>query len=51
VQCVKLASKTDDLQDKALLIAMSERWRDLAEQVESMAILEDARPRSEFYLN
>jgi hypothetical protein len=50
-ECVRLAMESADLRAKAVLTAMAERWRDLAEQVESVAILEAARPRSQLRLN
>ncbi|SED39922.1 hypothetical protein SAMN05444161_3122 [Rhizobiales bacterium GAS191] len=53
-QCIRLASKTDDVRDKALLIAMAERWRYLADQVTHSAILEKAALNSKersAYLN
>ncbi|SDR63584.1 hypothetical protein SAMN05519103_08786 [Rhizobiales bacterium GAS113] len=41
-ECIRLASKTDDVRDKALLIAMAERWRGLADKVTHAAILKKA---------
>jgi len=39
-ECVKLAAKATDLHDKALLLAMADRWRDLADRVAVRAALE-----------
>ncbi|SDR57682.1 hypothetical protein SAMN05444161_6682 [Rhizobiales bacterium GAS191] len=53
-QCIRLARTADDLRDKALLIAMAERWCDLADRVTHSAILEDYAPKSQerpAYLN
>ncbi|SEF15266.1 hypothetical protein SAMN05444161_9234 [Rhizobiales bacterium GAS191] len=46
-QCIRLAKVTDDVRDKALLIAMAERWCDLADRATHSAILERAAPNSQ----
>ncbi|SEF04139.1 hypothetical protein SAMN05444161_9027 [Rhizobiales bacterium GAS191] len=52
-QCIRLANKTDDVRDKALLIAMAERWHDLADRVKWSAIRKGALNSQErpTYLN
>jgi hypothetical protein len=46
-ECIRLAKKTDNERDRALLIAMATRWCDLADRVTQSAILEKAAPNSQ----